>query len=305
MKNLVLSFAAIILTFSGSALAVTNTEAVQPEKMDIVETASSAKVFGTLIAAVKAADLVEVLKSDGPFTVFAPTDDAFKKLPEGTIAKLLKPENKAMLVSILKYHVVSGKVVAADVVKLNSAKTVEGGSVTIKIKDGSVFLNGNSKVVQTDIAASNGVIHVIDTVLMPPAKKNIVETAVSTNMFNTLVAAVKAAGLADTLMGDGPFTVLAPTDDAFKKLPAGTIESLLKPENKDMLVKILTYHVISGEVRSEQVAAMHKAKTLQGQKVKIKTKGSTVMINGAKVIKADVEASNGVIHVIDTVLMPK
>ncbi len=305
MKNLVLSFAAIILTFSGSALAVSNTEAVQPEKMDIVETASSAKVFGTLIAAVKAADLVEVLKSDGPFTVFAPTDDAFKKLPEGTIAKLLKPENKAMLVSILKYHVVSGKVVAADVVKLNSAKTVEGGSVTIKIKDGSVFLNGNSKVVQTDIAASNGVIHVIDTVLMPPAKKNIVETAVSTNMFNTLVAAVKAAGLADTLMGDGPFTVLAPTDDAFKKLPAGTIESLLKPENKDMLVKILTYHVISGEVRSDQVAAMQKAKTLQGQKVKIKTKGSTVMINGAKVIKADVEASNGVIHVIDTVLMPK
>ncbi len=305
MKNLVLSFAAIILTFSGSALAVSNTEAVQPEKMDIVETASSAKVFGTLIAAVKAADLVEVLKSDGPFTVFAPTDDAFKKLPEGTIAKLLKPENKAMLVSILKYHVVSGKVVAADVVKLNSAKTVEGGSVTIKIKDGSVFLNGNSKVVQTDIAASNGVIHVIDTVLMPPAKKNIVETAVSTNMFNTLVAAVKAAGLADTLMGDGPFTVLAPTDDAFKKLPAGTIESLLKPENKDMLVKILTYHVISGEVRSDQVAAMQKAKTLQGQKVKIKTKGSAVMINGAKVIKADVEASNGVIHVIDTVLMPK
>ncbi len=305
MKNLVLSFAAIILTFSGSALAVTNTEAVQPEKMDIVETASSAKVFGTLIAAVKAADLVEVLKSDGPFTVFAPTDDAFKKLTEGTIAKLLKPENKAMLVSILKYHVVSGKVVAADVVKLNSAKTVEGGSVTIKIKDGSVFLNGNSKVVQTDIAASNGVIHVIDTVLMPPAKKNIVETAVSTNMFNTLVAAVKAAGLADTLMGDGPFTVLAPTDDAFKKLPAGTIESLLKPENKDMLVKILTYHVISGEVRSDQVAAMQKAKTLQGQKVKIKTKGSAVMINGAKVIKADVEASNGVIHVIDTVLMPK
>ncbi len=305
MKNLVLSFAAIILTFSGSALAVTNTEAVQPEKMDIVETASSAKVFGTLIAAVKAADLVEVLKSDGPFTVFAPTDDAFKKLPEGTIAKLLKPENKAMLVSILKYHVVSGKVLAADVVKLNSANTVEGGSVTIKIKDGSVFLNGNSKVVQTDIAASNGVIHVIDTVLMPPAKKNIVETAVSTNMFNTLVAAVKAAGLADTLMGDGPFTVLAPTDDAFKKLPAGTIESLLKPENKDMLVKILTYHVISGEVRSDQVAAMQKAKTLQGQKVKIKTKGSAVMINGAKVIKADVEASNGVIHVIDTVLMPK
>ena len=218
MKKLILSFAAVILTFTGSALAATQGDKVQPKQNDIVDTAVSAKVFTTLVAAVKAADLVDVLKSKGPFTVFAPTDDAFKKLPEGTIANLLKPENKDMLISILKYHVVSGKVLASDVVKLNSATTVEGQDVSIKVMNGSVFLNGSSKVLKTDIAASNGVIHVIDTVLMPPMKKNIVETAVSTNMFNTLVAAVKAAGLAETLMGDGPFTVLAPTDEAFKKL---------------------------------------------------------------------------------------
>lgn len=274
---------------------------------DIVDTAVSAKMFNTLVAAVKAADLVSVLKSDGPFTVFAPTDDAFAKLPKGTVENLLKPENKEMLVSILKYHVVSGNVKAADVVKMNKAATVNGQNVSIMVKDGSVFLNNSTKVIKTDISASNGVIHVIDSVLMPSMnmEKDIVDTAVSTNMFNTLVAAVKAAGLVETLKGDGPFTVLAPTDEAFAKLPAGTVENLLKPENKDMLVKILTYHVIAGEAKAADVMKMKKAKTVQGSDVKIQTKNGQVMINKSKVIKADVEASNGVIHVIDTVLMPK
>jgi uncharacterized surface protein with fasciclin (FAS1) repeats len=275
------------------------------KEMDIVDTAVSANIFNTLVAAVKAADLVETLKSDGPFTVFAPTDDAFKKLPAGTVENLLKPENKDMLVKILTYHVVAGKVEAKTVVGLNSAKTVQGQNVSIMVKDGKVFLNGSTQVIKTDIGTSNGVIHVIDSVLMPPTQKDIVDTAVSTNMFNTLVAAVKAAGLVETLKGDGPFTVLAPTDDAFKKLPAGTVENLLKPENKDMLVKILTYHVIPGNVKAAQVVKLKKAKTVQGSNVKIKAKKGKVMINNAKVIKTDVEASNGTIHVIDTVLMPK
>ncbi len=107
------------------------------------------------------------------------------------------------------------------------------------------------------------------------------------------------------MKGSGPFTVLAPTDEAFAKLPAGTVENLLKPENKDMLVKILTYHVIPGDVRAATVVTLKKAKTVQGQDVKIKSKNGMVMINGAKVVKTDVEASNGVIHVIDSVLMPK
>ena len=275
-------------------------------KMDIVDVAASADMFSTLVAAVKAADLVDVLKSDGPFTVFAPTNDAFAKLPKGTVETLLKPENKDMLVSILKYHVVAGKVPASDVVKLNSAGTVQGKDVTIKVKGGNVFLNGSTKVIKTNVMASNGIIHVIDSVLMPPKEMDIVDTAVSTKMFDTLVAAVKAADLVATLKSDGPFTVLAPTDEAFAKLPEGTVETLLKPENKDMLIKILTYHVIPGEVKAADVVKLKKAKTVQGQNIKIKAKNGMVKLNkNVNVIKTDVEASNGVIHVIDGVLMPK
>ena len=143
----------------GAALAVGASAA------DIVDTAVAGK-FNTLVAAVKAAGLVDTLKGPGPFTVFAPTDEAFGKLPAGTLESLLKPENKAKLQSILTYHVVSGKVMAADVVKLTSAKTVEGGNVAIKTTTKGVMVN-NATVTKTDIAASNGVIHVIDTVLLP------------------------------------------------------------------------------------------------------------------------------------------
>ncbi len=132
---------------------------------DIVDTAVAGK-FNTLVAAVKAADLVETLKGPGPFTVFAPTDEAFAKLPAGTLETLLKPENKAKLQSILTYHVVPGKVMSHDVVKLNSAKTVEGRSIVIKSGDGGVMVN-NARVTKADIDTSNGVIHVIDTVILP------------------------------------------------------------------------------------------------------------------------------------------
>lgn len=133
---------------------------------DIVDTAASAGTFNTLVAAVKAADLVDTLKGEGPFTVFAPTDEAFAKLPAGTVESLLLPENKDKLVAILTYHVVAGSVSASDVVKLTSANTVQGSSVAISVKDGQVSIN-NATVVKTDIQAGNGIIHVIDTVMMP------------------------------------------------------------------------------------------------------------------------------------------
>jgi len=136
------------------------------DKMDIVETAVSIDDFSTLVAAVKAADLVETLQGDGPFTVFAPTNDAFAKLPEGTVENLLKPENKDQLIAVLTYHVVPGKVKAADVVKLDSATTVQGQDVAIKVTDGKVMVDG-AQVVKTDVATSNGVIHVIDSVILP------------------------------------------------------------------------------------------------------------------------------------------
>jgi len=134
--------------------------------------------------------------------------------------------------------------------------------------------------------------------------KDIVDTAVAAK-FQTLVAAVKAAGLVDTLKGPGPFTVFAPTDQAFAKLPAGTVENLLKPENKAKLQEILKYHVVAGEFKAADVMKMDSAPTVQGQKVRISNTGGKVMVNNAHVVKADVAASNGVIHVIDTVIMPK
>jgi uncharacterized surface protein with fasciclin (FAS1) repeats len=136
------------------------------DRLDIVDTAVASDDFNTLVAAIKAADLVDTLKGHGPFTVFAPTDDAFAKLPAGTLDDLLKPENKGKLASILTYHVVSGKVMAADVVKLSKAKTVNGQSVSIKVDHGTVMVD-SAKVIQTDIKCTNGVIHVIDAVILP------------------------------------------------------------------------------------------------------------------------------------------
>ncbi len=136
-------------------------------------------------------------------------------------------------------------------------------------------------------------------------KKDIVDVAAANGSFLTLVAAVKAAGLVDTLKGEGPYTVFAPTDEAFAKLPAGTVENLLKAENKDKLVAILTYHVVSGKVMAADVVTLTSAATVQGQSVNVATNNGAVMINDATVVKADVKATNGVIHVIDTVLLPK
>jgi transforming growth factor-beta-induced protein len=135
--------------------------------------------------------------------------------------------------------------------------------------------------------------------------KDIVDTAVSAGSFNTLVAAVKAAGLVDTLKGAGPFTVFAPTDEAFAKLPAGTVEDLLKPENKAKLAAILTYHVVPGKVMAKDVVKLHSAKTVNGQALTVKTAMGSVMVDNAKVVKTDILCTNGVIHVIDTVVLPQ
>lgn len=268
---------------------------------DIVDTAAQAGSFKTLAAALQAAGLVDTLKSSGPFTVFAPTDEAFAKLPAGTVESLLKPENKAKLTAVLTYHVVSGNVKAADVVKLRAAETVQGQSLAINAQSG-VQIN-DAQVVKADILCSNGVIHVIDTVLLP--KGDIVETAIGAGKFETLAAALKAAGLVETLKGKGPFTVFAPTDEAFQKLPAGTLDSLLLPENKGKLTAILTYHVVPGKLAAGDIVKLSAAQTVQGSSVKISVVDGSVMVGPAKVIAKDVMCGNGVIHVIDTVLLPE
>jgi uncharacterized surface protein with fasciclin (FAS1) repeats len=135
--------------------------------------------------------------------------------------------------------------------------------------------------------------------------QNIVDTAVAAGQFKTLAAALGAAGLVDTVKGAGPFTVFAPTDAAFAKLPAGTVENLLKPENKDQLTAILTYHVVSGKVMAADVVKLKEAKTVNGKMLQVKVNGSNVMINDANVTATDIAASNGVIHVIDSVVLPQ
>ena len=269
---------------------------------DIVATAVEAGAFKTLAAALGAADLVGALQGEGPFTVFAPSDEAFARLPEGALETLLKPENKALLANVLTYHVVPGKLTAEQVVGLRSADALNGQRLSIQVDDGSVSVAG-ARVVTADVMASNGVIHVIDRVLMP-ASANLVATAAEAGTFRTLLAAAEAAGLAKTLAEGGPFTVLAPSDEAFAKLPAGTVESLLKPENKERLVAILKLHVISGRVFAEQVAGMPELTPLAGGPLPVRVRDGQVSIGAARVVAADVQASNGVLHVLDSVLMP-
>ncbi len=275
------------------------------EQPTIVEIAASAGQFNTLVAAVKAAGLAGTLSGPGPFTVFAPTDAAFAKLGKDTIADLLKPENKDKLVSILTYHVVGAKVPAAKVVGLKSAKTVQGQDVAITVTEGKVRV-GDANVVKTDIMGSNGVIHVIDAVLLPPAQPNIVEVADKAGSFKTLLKAAVAAGLADTLANGGPFTVFAPTDAAFSALGQDTIKTLLMPENKDKLVNILKHHVVAGAVMSGTAVKLSEAKTLAGTTLDLNydAKTKTLRVGNGKVVTADVEAKNGVIHVVDSVLLP-
>lgn len=276
----------------------------------IVDIAVGAGNFTTLAAAVSAAGLVETLQGDGPFTVFAPTDEAFAALPEGAIEALLADPEGA-LTQILLYHVVAGKVMSTDLSDGMMADTVQGSPITISIADGAVKVN-DAQVIVADIEASNGVIHVIDAVILPPSDEeaagaespgSIAEVAAAAGGFSTLLTAVSEAGLVEALSGEGPFTVFAPTDEAFAALPEGTIESLLA-DPQGALTDILLYHVVSGKVMSSDLSDGMTAATLQGAPITITIADGVVKVNDATVIAPDIEASNGVIHVIDAVILP-
>jgi uncharacterized surface protein with fasciclin (FAS1) repeats len=282
----------------------------EPMLKDIVDTAVADGRFTTLVTAVTEAGLVETLKSEGPFTVFAPTDDAFAALPEGTVEGLLA--DIPALTNVLLYHVVPGKVMAADVVGLDgqsAATALEGADIAISLDGDMVKLNENVGVIITDIETSNGVIHVIDAVLLPPAEEemmDIVDTAVADGRFTTLVTAVTEAGLVETLKGEGPFTVFAPTDDAFAALPEGTIEALLG--DIPQLTDILLYHVLLDKVMAADVLELDGESVptaLEGKDITITIKDGNVYLNNdVMVIITDIETANGVIHVIDAVLIP-
>lgn len=264
--------------------------------------------FSTLVAAVKAAGLLETLAGSTKFTVFAPSNAAFAALPEGTVEFLLKPENKETLKGILLYHVAPGSLQASDVLAQTSITSAQGQSVSVDAKNALINM---SKIVKTDIFASNGVIHEIDTVLLPPTEdkdttqvpsQNLVEILAAQPKFSILVAAVKAAGLESTLSGASPFTIFAPSNAAFEALPHGTLEALLKPENKETLKSILLYHVAAGALKAEDVLAEKSIKTAQGQCVVINAMKAKVDM--AFIVATDILAKNGVIHEIDSVLIP-
>ena len=295
-QNIVITGSLMVAGAMASNVALAGDCTGSKKKASIFQTAVEAGSFKTLAQALDAAGLVDTLQSQGPFTVFAPTDEAFAKLPAGTLDKLI--QNPGQLRAVLLYHVVPGKVTADQVSKRSSAETALGQELTISTAYG-VMIN-DAKVVTPDVMASNGVIHVIDSVLIPD--NDIVETARAAGSFNTLLTALEAAGLTDALRGDGPFTVFAPTDAAFAKLPDGTVEALLEDKNK--LTAILTYHVVPGRVLASDVMKLDAAQTLNGQSLDIKT-SSGVTVDNAHVVKTDVMATHGVIHVIDTVMIPE
>ncbi len=262
---------------------------------DLVATAKAAGSFNTLVKAVEAAGLTEALSGGGPFTVFAPTDDAFADLPDGTVESLLKPANREKLIAVLTHHVVPGRIEASGVLDSAKLDTLQGGSLLISTDDHGPRVD-EARIVKTDVAASNGVIHVVDAVLLP---KDIAKTAKVAGQFDTLLAAAKAAGLVEALTGDGPLTVFAPTDEAFAALPDGTLDDLLLPENRDRLAAILKYHVAPGRI----LLGRPEVKTLQGGALDVRPTGS-FRVDEAVVILPNVRATNGVVHVIDRVLLP-
>jgi transforming growth factor-beta-induced protein len=232
------------------------------------------------------------------YTVFVPTNEAFDKLPSGTLNSLTKDQ----IIKILQYHTITGKIVSSQLQASQDVKSVEGDDLYITKQGGTVTVNGGSTVTNPDMLAKNGVIHVVDNVILPPGIRpdNIVDKAASDNNFSTLVQAVKDAGLADVLSYTGPYTVFAPTNDAFNKLPSGTLASL----STDQLQQILKYHVVAGKVTASDLTDGETLTTLEGEKLYVSIKNGTVSINGATVTTADLDVSNGVIHVIDNVLLP-
>ena len=276
--------------------------AVADENDDIPTNAQNTGVHNSLVDALVHADLVSTLQGDGPFTVFAPTDDAFAEAGID-LSTFDTDEENATLVDILTYHVYAGSVAAADVTDGMTATMVNGDSATFTVTDGTVMV-GDATVTTADVAASNGIIHVIDKVLMPPADLGDIPTvAQGTGVHGSLVAAVVQANLLITLQGDGPFTVFAPTDDAFAE--AGIdLSTFDTDEENATLVDILTYHVYAGSVAAADVTDGMTATMVNGDSATFTVTDGTVMVGDATVTTADVAASNGIIHVIDKVLMP-
>ena len=273
---------------------------ILPPAATVVDVVVNSPVHNTLEAAVIAAELADDLSGAGPFTVFAPTDEAFEALPDGTVDALLQ-DPTGDLAKILLYHVAAGEALSSSLANGQAVTTLLGQGIEVTINNEGVFIN-DAQVSIADIRTFNGVVHVIDAVILPPAA-TVVDVVVNSPVHNTLEAAVIAAELADDLSGEGPFTVFAPTDEAFEALPDGTVDALLQDPTGD-LAKILLYHVAAGEALSSSLANGQAVTTLLGQGIEVTINNEGVFINDAQVSIADIRTFNGVVHVIDAVILP-
>jgi transforming growth factor-beta-induced protein len=317
---IVIGAAALVAATSISAASPATTTAMGQK--NIVQTAVATGKFKTLVALVKKAGLARTLSAPGNLTVFAPTDRAFANLKKSDPALFNEvASNKKLLKSVLTYHVVGKRIPASAAIaaakKGLKVKTVQGESIALSFKGGKIVLNGTARVVIPNVKASNGVIHAIDAVLVPPSlsqppapKQSIVQIATGNPDFSTLASLVQKAGLVQAISAPGPFTVFAPTNEAFAKLakaaPATYAAVLADPA---LLAKVLTYHVVAGDITSAQAIAVAQqngtVKALEGEPISLSLKDGKLTLNGsATVVTADILATNGAIHVIDTVIVP-
>jgi uncharacterized surface protein with fasciclin (FAS1) repeats len=302
-KTLVLAGAVGVLAACGGS---------SDDKDNIVDTAQNDPRFSILVEAVEAAGLADTLSDDGPFTVFAPTNDAFAALlGELGITKDQLLADKALLTQVLTYHVLRGAVTKDAMPAGKALATVQGGIFKVDAVGADLVItdgrNRTSTIIATDIEASNGVIHAIDKVILP-ADKNIVETALGLPDFSILVEAVVAADLQGALSGTGPFTVFAPTNAAFAALlgELGVTKDQLLAD-KPLLTQVLTYHVVGARVLKAEVPVGTPVETLQGQTLTVNSSLAIEDQRGrsANIVATDVLTSNGVIHVIDRVILPQ
>jgi len=264
----------------------------------VLEIIQNSDDHNTLETAIGATDLGAALSTEGPFTVFAPTDQAFEVLGSA-LDDILADD--ALLNSILSYHVVEGSVGSGDLVN-GPLTTLEGSDATIAIFGESIFID-EAKITLSDLAADNGVVHVIDVVLTPPPAFTVLNIINDSEDHTILAAALAASGLDAALAADGPYTVFAPTDAAFEALPDGTVDALLEDPTGD-LVDILYTHVLGGVLLSGDLGDGQQGTAFSGETLTVTVDGDNIFVNGAQVTAADLEADNGVLHVVDSVILP-
>jgi transforming growth factor-beta-induced protein len=282
-----------------AAAGTAGSAAASDAKPNIVQLAASDPNLTTLVSLVQTAGLADTLATTSKITVFAPTNAAFDALPRATVARIAS--NPQTLRKVLRYHVAKNRLTAYRISKLHQIRSLQGERIRVSTMGGELRLNANTKVVAANLMAKNGVAHVVDRVLLPRSERDLVTWLSAKSEFTTLVSLVQQAGLTEAV-ASGELTLFAPTNAAFAKLPPATLQAVAG--DPELLKKVLTYHVVAGRVSAKQALAAGTAATLNGASVKITRHHGRVMINDARVIRTDIPTVNGVVHVIDRVLVP-